>query len=278
MLILGENGTGKELIARAIHNQSKRASENFIKVDLGAIHETLFDSELFGHVKGAFTDAKEDRPGRFEIASGGSLFLDEIGNLSLPLQAKLLTALQFKQITRVGSNKVIPLDIRLICATNMPLYDMVANNEFRQDLLYRINTVEIKLPPLRERPEDIEPLARHFLKMFSKKYGKEKMRLNETTLNKLRGYSWPGNIRELQHSMERAVIMANSHLLAPEDFLLRDEPAENVIATQTLNLEEMEKAAIQNAIRKAGGNLTQAAKELGFGRSTLYRKMTKYKL
>ncbi len=278
VLILGENGTGKELIARAIHNQSLRASENFIKVDLGAVHENLFDSELFGHVKGAFTDAKEDRPGRFEIASGGSLFLDEIGNLSLPLQAKLLTALQFRQITRVGSNKVIPLDIRLVCATNMPLYDMVAENEFRQDLLYRINTVEIKLPPLRERPEDIEPLARHFLEMFSKKYGKEKMRLNETTLNKLRGYRWPGNIRELQHSMERAVIMANSHLLAPEDFLLRDEPAENIIETNTLNLEEMEKAAIQNAIRKAGGNLTQAAKELGFGRSTLYRKMTKYKL
>ena len=163
VLILGENGTGKELIARAIHNQSLRDSENFIKVDLGAVHENLFDSELFGHVKGAFTDAKEDRPGRFEIASGGSLFLDEIGNLSLPLQAKLLTALQFRQITRVGSNKVIPLDIRLVCATNMPLYDMVAENEFRQDLLYRINTVEIKLPPLRERPEDIEPLARHFL-------------------------------------------------------------------------------------------------------------------
>jgi DNA-binding NtrC family response regulator len=278
VLILGENGTGKELIARAIHNQSPRNGENFIKVDLGAIHETLFDSELFGHVKGAFTDAKEDRPGRFEIASGGSLFLDEIGNLSLPLQAKLLTALQFKQITRVGSNKIIPLDIRLVCATNMPLYDMVAENEFRQDLLYRINTVEIKLPPLRERPEDIEPLARHFLAMYAKKYQKEKMRLNETTLNKLRAYPWPGNIRELQHSMERAVIMASSHLLAPEDFLLRDVPTENVIATNTLNLEEMEKAAIQNAIRKAGGNLTQAAKELGFGRSTLYRKMTKYQL
>lgn len=278
VLVLGENGTGKELIARAIHNQSPRKSENFIKVDLGAIHETLFDSELFGHVKGAFTDAKEDRPGRFEIASGGSLFLDEIGNLSLPLQAKLLTALQFKQITRVGSNKVIPLDIRLVCATNMPLYEMVAENEFRQDLLYRMNTVEIKLPALRERTEDIEPLARHFLAMYSKKYQKDKMRLNETTLNKLRSYRWPGNIRELQHSMERAVIMANSHLLAPEDFLLRDQPTENMITTNTLNLEEMEKAAIQNAIRKAGGNLTQAAKELGFGRSTLYRKMTKYQL
>ena len=278
VLILGENGTGKELIARAIHNNSLRDHENFIKVDLGAIHENLFDSELFGHVKGAFTDAKEDRPGRFEIASGGTLFLDEIGNLSLPLQAKLLTALQFKQITRVGSNKVIPLDIRLVCATNMPLYEMVADNEFRQDLLYRINTVEIKLPALRDRVEDIEPLAKHFLKIFEKKYQKEKMRLNETTMTKLRNYRWPGNVRELQHSIERAVIMANSHLLAPEDFLLREEEAENVIATNTLNIEEMEKVAIQNAVRKAGGNLTQAAKELGFGRSTLYRKMTKYGL
>lgn len=278
VLILGENGTGKEVISRLIHNKSPRVGENFIKVDLGAIPETLFDSELFGHVKGAFTDAKQDRPGRFEIASGGTLFLDEIGNLSLPLQAKILTALQFKQITRVGSNKVMPLDIRLVCATNMPLYDMVASNEFRQDLLYRINTVEIKLPPLRERIEDIEPLAKHFLKMYSTKYKKQKMRLNETTLNKLRSYRWPGNIRELQHAMERAVIMANSPLLAPEDFLLREENTENVIATETMNLEEMEKAAIQNAIRKAGGNLTQAAKALGFGRSTLYRKMTKYGL
>jgi len=278
VLILGENGTGKELIARAIHNKSSRANENFIKVDLGAVAESLFDSELFGHVKGAFTDAKEDRPGRFEMAHNGTLFLDEIGNLSLPLQAKLLTALQFKQIIRVGSNKIIPLDIRLICATNLPIYDMVAENEFRQDLLYRVNTVEVKLPPLRDRVEDITPLARHFLKIFGKKYHKERMRLNETTLSKLRAYQWPGNIRELQHAVERAVIMANSHLLAPEDFLLRDHPAENNIALDSFNIEEMEKIAIQNAIRNAGGNLTQAAKQLGFGRSTLYRKMTKYGL
>ena len=278
VLILGENGTGKELVARAIHGQSTRYEENFIKVDLGAISATLFDSELFGHVKGAFTDAKEDRPGRFEMAHKGTLFLDEIGNLSLPLQAKLLTALQFKQITRVGSNKAIALDTRLICATNMPLYEMVANNEFRQDLLYRVNTVEIKLPPLRDRIEDIAPLAKHFLKLFSKKYHKDKMRLNETTLNKLRSYSWPGNIRELQHAMERAVIMANSTLLAPEDFLLRDESGENNISIDSFNLEDMEKIAIQNAVRNAGGNLTQAAKQLGFGRSTLYRKMSKYDL
>lgn len=278
VLILGENGTGKELIARAIHNQSNRKDENFIKVDLGAVHSNLFESELFGHVKGAFTDAREDRPGRFELASNGTLFLDEIGNLSLPLQAKLLTALQFKQISRVGSNKVMPLNIRLVCATNMPLYDMVKHNEFRQDLLYRINTVEIKLPPLRQRHEDIAPLAKYFLGLYTKKYQKEKMRLNETTLNKLQAYSWPGNVRELQHAIERAVIMANSPLLAPEDFLLREESDENTISAKSLNIEDMEKATIQNAVRKAGGNLTQAAKELGLGRSTLYRKMTKYGL
>lgn len=278
VLILGENGTGKELIAREIHKKSGRADENFIKVDLGAVSESLFESELFGHAKGAFTDAKEDRPGRFEMANNGTLFLDEIGNLSLPLQAKLLTAIQFKQIMRVGSNKIIPLDIRLICATNLPLYEMVAENEFRQDLLYRINTVEVKLPPLRERAEDITPLARHFLKLYSTKYHKERMRLNETTLSKLRSYNWPGNIRELQHAMERAVIMANSHLLAPEDFLLRDQPAENNLALDSFNIEDMEKIAIQNAIRNAGGNLSQAAKHLGLGRSTLYRKMTKYSL
>lgn len=278
VLILGENGTGKELIARAIHNRSLRADENFIKVDLGAVSESLFESELFGHVKGAFTDAREDRPGRFEMADGGTLFLDEIGNLSLAMQAKLLTALQFKQISRVGSNKAITLDTRLICATNMPLYDMIAESEFRQDLLYRMNTVEIKLPPLRERTEDIEPIARHFLKMYGKKYRKEKMRLNETTLNKLKKYSWPGNVRELQHAIERAVIMASSHLLAPEDFLLIERPTQNVITSDNYNIEEMEKQAIQNAVRNAEGNLTKAAQTLGLGRSTLYRKMSKYGL
>lgn len=278
VLILGENGTGKELIARAIHNKSPRVDENFIKVDLGAITETLFQSELFGHVKGAFTDAKETRPGRFEMANKGTLFLDEIGNMSLSMQAKLLTAIQFKQVTRVGSNKAIPLDTRLICATNMPLYDMVIEKEFRQDLLYRINTVEIKLPPLRERVEDIEPLARHFLKMYGRKYKKERMRLNETTLTKLKAYSWPGNVRELQHAIERAIIMSNSHLLAPEDFLLVERPNQNVITSDTFNMEDMEKQAIQNAVRNAEGNLTQAAKALGVGRSTLYRKMEKYKL
>ena len=278
VLILGENGTGKELIARAIHNKSPRVDENFIKVDLGAISESLFQSELFGHMKGSFTDARENRPGRFEMANKGTLFLDEIGNLSLAMQAKLLTAIQFKQVTRVGSNKAIPLDTRLICATNMPLYEMVEEKEFRQDLLYRINTVEIKIPPLRDRVEDIEPLARHFLKLYGRKYKKEKMRLNETTLVKLKAYSWPGNVRELQHAIERAIIMSNSHLLAPEDFLLVERPSQNLIATDTFNMEDMEKQAIQNAIRNAEGNLTQAAKSLGVGRSTLYRKMEKYKL
>ena len=278
VLILGENGTGKDLIANAIHKKSPRTEENFIKVDLGAISETLFESELFGHVKGAFTDAREDKPGRFELANNGTLFLDEIGNLSLPMQAKLLTTLQFMQVTRVGSNKVLHLNTRLICATNMPIKEMVGDNEFRQDLLYRINTVEIHIPPLRERREDIEPLARHFLKVYGKKYGKEKMRLNETTVTKLKAYSWPGNVRELQHAIERAIIMANSHLLAPEDFLLLERPDQNVIASDTYNIEDMEKQAIQNAIRNAEGNLTKAAKTLGLGRSTLYRKMTKYKL
>ena len=278
VLILGENGTGKELIARRIHNLSLRSGENFIKVDLGAVSSSLFESELFGHMKGAFTDAHEDKPGRFELANNGSLFLDEIGNLSLPLQAKLLTALQFKQISRVGSNKVLPLNIRLVCATNMPLYDMIKQGEFRQDLLYRINTVEIKLPALRDRKEDIGPLAKHFLAVYAKKYQKEKMRLNETTLNKLISYSWPGNVRELQHAIERAVIMANSPMLAPEDFLLRDEEVDPFNTEESFNIEGIEKTAIQNAVRKAGGNLTQAAKELGLGRSTLYRKMTKYGL
>ncbi len=278
VLILGENGTGKDLIANEIHKRSKRSDNNFVKVDLGAISESLFESELFGHVKGAFTDAKEDKPGRLELANKGTLFLDEIGNLSLSMQAKLLTTLQFMQVTRVGSNKVIHLDTRLICATNMPLLEMIENHEFRQDLLYRINTVEIRIPPLRERKEDIEPIARHFLKIYGKKYGKPKMRLNQTTVSKLISYSWPGNVRELQHAIERAVIMANSHLLAPEDFLLLERPDQNVIASDSFNIEDMEKQAIQNAIRDAEGNLTKAAKALGLGRSTLYRKMTKYKL
>src|SRR5690606_13694832 len=199
VLILGENGTGKELIARAIHRNSSRQHENFVSVDLGSITETLFESELFGHKKGAFTDAKEDRAGRFELANGGTLFLDEIGNLSMPLQAKLLTALQNRRVSRVGSNKEIQIDIRLICATNMPLYEMVKENRFRQDLLYRINTIEIEVPPLRERFEDIPVLANHFLKHYSARYNKNISKISDAALTRMHKHTWPGNIRELQH-------------------------------------------------------------------------------
>ena len=278
VLILGENGTGKELIARAIHNQSKRTAENFIKVDLGAIHETLFDSELFGHVKGAFTDAKEDRPGRFEIASGGSLFLDEIGNLSLPLQAKLLTALQFKQITRVGSNKVIPLDIRLICATNMPLYEMVAANEFRQDLLYRINTITLQLPPLRDRLDDIPLLAAHFLSLYKSKYRKNGLFVPEYVIKKLTKHSWPGNVRELQHAIERAVIMSDGKQLHVKDFSLMTDYQETTDGPGSYHLDTLEKWAISKAIQKHQGNISLAAKELGLSRGAMYRRLEKYAL
>ena len=279
VLILGENGTGKELVARAIHRKSRRSEEAFIKVDLGAIPESLFESELFGHVKGAFTDAREDRAGRFEVASGGTLFLDEIGNLTLPLQAKLLTVLQSRQLMRVGSNQSIPLDIRLICATNSPLYQHVQEGTFRQDLIYRINTVELQLPPLRERQEDIPLLAEYFLQQYTQKYEKPSLKLQAAALNKLYAYPWPGNIRELQHALERAVIMSEGNTLATADFMLGQAQTPTPTATQSsLNVEEMEKAAISAAIRKYQGNLTQAAKELGMGRSTLYRKIDKYKL
>ena len=220
VLILGENGTGKELVARALHRQSHRADEVFISVDMGAISETLFESELFGYVKGAFTDAKEDRAGRFEVASGGTLFLDEIGNLSLPLQAKLLTVLQNREVVRLGSNKPRPIDVRLICATNMNPRDMVQQSRFRQDLLYRINTVEIQLPPLRDRKEDIPLLVEHFLEQYCKKYQKNIKSVNAAALNKLKRYQFPGNVRELQHAVERAVILSESEVLQPEDFLL----------------------------------------------------------
>jgi len=278
VLILGENGTGKELVARAIHRQSARSETDFVKVDIGAISETLFESELFGHTKGAFTDAKEERAGRFEIASGGTLFLDEIGNLSMALQSKLLTALQSRQITRVGSNKYIPVDIRLICATNQPVYSMLTDHTFRQDLLYRINTVEIKLPPLRERTEDIPVLAAHFLHMYTQKYRKTGMKIGRDALKQLQQYLWPGNIRELQHAVERAVIMSDSLELKSLDFLFPVPSKKAEQKQESYNLEEIEKKAIRDAIKKCKGNLTSAATELGFGRSTLYRKMEKYGL
>ena len=278
VLILGENGTGKELVARAIHQKSQRSKEVFIKVDLGSISETLFESELFGHKKGAFTDAYEDRAGRFEVASGGSLFLDEIGNLSPPLQAKLLSALQNRAITRVGTHAPIPVDIRLICATNKPLYEMTREHSFRQDLLYRINTVEIKLPPLREREEDIPLLVDHFLNMYGHKYGKSDIRIAPNTLRKLQKYHWPGNIRELRHAVERAVILSESKSLQPHDFSFHIEEPSVETQLDSYNLEEMEKQLVRKAIIHNRGNISKAAQDLGITRAALYRRMEKYGL
>ena len=279
VLILGENGTGKELAARAIHRQSRRSNDVFISVDMGALTETLFESELFGHVRGAFTDAREDRPGRFEVASGGTLFLDEIGNLSLPLQAKLLSVIENRTVTRLGSNRACPIDVRLICATNRPIHEMVAEQRFRQDLLYRINTVEIQLPPLRERSEDITLLIDHFLTVYAKKYGKPDLGISTATLKKLQAYSWPGNIRELRHAIERAVIMSDSRVLQPGDFFLPGTGTrEEELAFDTLNLEDVEKVVIRNVLTKYGGNVSQAARELGLTRASLYRRMEKYGL
>ncbi len=282
ILVLGENGTGKELIARSLHRNSNRADNPFVSVDLGAITESLFESELFGHVKGSFTDAKTDRPGRFEVANRGTLFLDEIGNLSLPLQAKLLTALQNKKITRVGSNRVIDVDIRLICATNMPLYDMVQKGEFRQDLLYRINTIELRLPSLKERADDIPLLATHYLTQYAKKYNKDIYKFSEAALIRLGKYHWPGNVRELQHAVERAVIMSRDNILQPEDFFFNaaQQPKENSgeISLDQYNLEDVERILIRKVLAKNNGNVTHAAQELGLTRSSLYRRLEKYGL
>lgn len=277
VLILGENGTGKELVARAIHQKSMRKDSSFVAVDMGAITETLFESELFGHKKGAFTDAREDRPGRFELANGGTLFLDEIGNLSMALQSKLLSALQSRLVTRVGSNQATEVDIRLICATNMPLHQMVLEGKFRQDLLYRINTVEITIPPLGDRIDDIPLLANHFLNHYAKKYRKEAHNISPDAMNKLKKYPWPGNVRELQHAIERAVIMADSSTLQESDFLF-SRKSSNDIAADTLNLDEVEKAAVVKAIQLHNGNISKAADELGLTRASLYRRMEKYGL
>ena len=275
VLILGENGTGKELVARALYNKSLRKDQAFIKVDLGAISESLFESELFGHVKGSFTDAKEDRPGSFELASEGTLFLDEIGNLSKSLQVKLLTALQNREVKRVGTNTYKPIDIRLISATNMPVYDMVSDKTFRQDLLYRINTVEIQIPPLRDRKEDIPLLIDYFLKVYGKKYKKENIKIDKSALSKLRHYNWPGNVRELQHAVERAVILSETNELGDNDFLIRPaEDRKKIIKPVTLD--EMEEKTIREAMTNNGGNMSRAARELGITRATLYRKMEKY--
>jgi DNA-binding NtrC family response regulator len=279
VLLFGENGTGKDLIAQAIHTHSARAGENFVKVDLGALTETLFETELFGHVKGAFTDAREDRPGRFEAADGGTIFLDEIGNLTLGLQTKLLTVMQNRTVTRVGSNRVRPVDVRVIAATNQNLYDAVKQRAFRQDLLYRINTIEIQLPPLRDRPDDIEPLALHFLKQFSAKYNRQVHGLSAGLMKALTRYPWPGNIRELQHAVERAVIMSKQDTLQPEDFFFRESGGSGQNSEfATLNLDEMEKQLIEKALSKHFGNITEAAQELGLTRASLYRRLEKYKL
>ena len=280
VLLLGENGTGKEVMARAIHNNSSRSHQPFITVDLGAITESLFESELFGHKKGAFTDAKEDRIGRFEQASGGTLFLDEIGNLSPGLQSKLLTALQSRTIYRVGSNNPILIDIRLICATNMPVHDMVNQQQFRQDLLYRINTIEIDLPPLRQRKQDIPLLAQHYLTKYAEKYDKLVTDLAPETIAQLKQYPWLGNIRELQHTIERAVIMSNESILQPRDLILKAAmlPNGDDQNTDQLTLDELEKSFIKKAMMAHDGNITLAADQLGLTRASLYRRLKKHGL
>ena len=280
VLILGENGTGKELIARAIHRASDRHREVFISVDLGAISESLFESELFGYKKGAFTDAKEDRAGRFEAASKGTIFLDEIGNLTYSLQSKLLSVLQSRKVVRLGTNRELPIDVRVICATNMPLYQMVSEGKFRQDLLYRINTVEIFIPPLRERTDDITLLADHFLNIYCHKYKLEIKRISIPTLSRLEKHHWPGNIRELQHAVERAVILSDNTILEPQDFFINqsDEHINTDMNFINFNLEETEKMLIRKVIDKHGGNISKAAKELGLTRASLYRRIEKHGL
>ncbi|HKJ43965.1 MAG TPA: sigma-54 dependent transcriptional regulator [Sunxiuqinia sp.] len=275
ILITGENGTGKELIAREIHRLSNRCNEMLVSVDMGAVTESLFESELFGHVKGAFTDARDNRAGKFEVANNGTLFLDEIGNLSFHLQAKLLASLQNREITRIGSNQPIPIDIRLICATNKNLPDLVEKGLFREDLLYRINTIQIEIPPLRDRGNDILVLAEFFLKKYAYKYDKPALKLNHQAQEKLLKYQWPGNIRELEHSIEKAVILSENNILNADDFFLR--PVTGIKAeTDTLKLEEMEKRIILLALDKNPGNVTAAAEQLGITRQTLYNKMKKF--
>jgi DNA-binding NtrC family response regulator len=276
VLILGESGTGKEVLAREIHKFSNRCREIFVHVDLGAIPENLFESELFGHEKGAFTDAKESKPGRFEVASGGTLFLDEIGNLSLNLQHKLLMAIQSRQITRLGSNKVIPVDVRLIAATNMPLFEMVEQGTFRQDLLYRINTIELELPPLKERVEDIPLLADHIIHEFREKYDKKNLVISPDATQLLKKHHWPGNIRELRHVLEKAIIMCDTDQLTSDDIFLKQRL--DKFETDSFNLEENEKNIIRRALMKNGGNLKHTVNDLGISRKTLYNKMKKYGL
>jgi DNA-binding NtrC family response regulator len=278
ILILGENGTGKDMLARQIHAQSNRSNKPFVSVDLGAISETLFESELFGHVKGAFTDARDDRAGRFEEANGGTIFLDEIGNISIPFQAKLLTVLQNRSVTKVGSNKSVPIDVRLICATNRNIQHMAAQHLFRQDLLYRINTIEIHLPPLRERTEDIVALAEHFLQLYRDKYKRPVNGMHESLITQMQRYDWPGNIRELQHALERAVILSQGKTLQPKDVFVKNNNNTDHAMDTGYNLEEMERNIISQAMKKCNGNITEAAKELGLSRAALYRRLEKYNI
>jgi DNA-binding NtrC family response regulator len=278
ILILGENGTGKDIIAKAIHEQSLRSAYPFIKVDVGALTETLFESELFGHRRGAFTDAREERQGRFESANRGTLFLDEIGNIPLHLQAKLLSVLQNRQVTPLGSNEPIPIDIRLICATNVPLSELANETRFRKDLIYRINTVEITMPPLRKRGNDIILLARHFCKVYSGKYMKPEPGFDPKALDKLMGHHYPGNVRELQYIIERAVIMMDGDVLQAKDLIF--SPIENVSDNDRepaeMKLSAVEKNTILKVIEKHNGNISRAAKELGLTRTALYRRLSKY--
>jgi len=277
VLILGENGTGKDLVARLIHEKSNRSSKPFVAVDLGSLTETLFESELFGHKKGAFTDAREDRTGRMEAAEGGTLFLDEIGNISMYQQAKLLSVLQNKQVIRLGTNQVIPLDFRLVSATNIPIYELAAESKFRKDLIYRINTVEIKLPPLRKRGKDILLLADFYLQKYALKHKRPATGFDSDAVKTLMMYSWPGNVRELQHTIERAIIMSDRETLGVSD--LDFTSIEQIIpesSTDTLQLKEIEKETIARVVDKHKGNITQAAKELGITRTALYRRLNKY--
>jgi DNA-binding NtrC family response regulator len=276
VLITGENGTGKELVAREIHNMSKRSGELMVSVDMGSITETLFESELFGHVKGAFTDAREDRKGKFEIANKGTLFLDEIGNLSMQSQAKLLSVLQNRSVVKVGSNKQLPVDIRLICATNCNLEQMVSEGRFREDLLYRINTIMIEVPPLRDRVDDIPILANYFLRMNGERYGKSDLKISTHALEKLSNHVWPGNVRELQHSIEKAVILSDSPILKPSDFAF--SPASRNTIHTDMTLDEMEKRMITDSLKRYSGNMSVIASKLGITRQTLYNKMKKYDL
>jgi len=278
ILILGENGSGKEFFARELHRYSKRISGAFIKVDLGALPDSLFESELFGHKKGAFTGAHQSKPGRIELAEGGTLFLDEIGNLSFQLQSKLLSVLQEKQFSRIGSSHFENIDFRLICATNQPLFEMIENGVFREDLLYRINTVQIEIPPLRNRKTDIPVFFYHFLKKYQKKYNRPRLKIDKPVLDIIQRYPWPGNIRQLDHAIEQAVIMAEGDLVSIDNFNLKSSTPEILSIKESFDYYQNEKQLVESALSESGGNLTKTSDLLGIARTTLYRKLKKYDL